>query len=297
MALPQDTTTVTGSSTPALTSQNYPAGTIGGTNINDYLSLGGNKILDPMIQSLQDVLTGTPSSAQTSSRSLLTPEQEAMLQALLKQLNPAGNPVPVAPQNSAQTASLAALEQASMNQVTPGGQNDISSKALTDIMNAGPSDVNASVVNPTMQDFIQKVLPAISGRFSGMSGFGSDRMLQEALATGNATTSIAKARADALDTMQGRKIQAALGLPQVQGGFLQNILNTQAGGNAAQTAIAAEFDRQQKAKQANLDTILQALGIKGKENITTVLPGTPGLLSGGGGGAIGGAIGKIAGML
>ena len=255
-------------------------------------------------QSPGELIFGSKGEAKTTEAGLLSPEQQAKLKELLAQLQVGGSSSPAysgqltADPNAVQGASLAALEQSAMNAVTPGGTGDVSSKALTEVMNAGPKDIQASVVDPTMQDFIQKILPAISGRFSGMSGFGSDKMLQEGIAAGNVATTVSAARADALDAQQNRKMQAAGLLPQVQGGWLQNILNMQTGGGVAQATAQApltntyqEFLRQQQAKQQNLDNILAALGLKSKENITTVTPGTTGLVQGVAGG-IGQGIGK-----
>ena len=235
---------------------------------------------------------GDSPSSNTSSAPTMTPEQIAKLNELLASLQVGGsagdayNKPLVADQNTLQGASLSALEQLALNAVNPNGQNDVASNALKDIINAGPTDVNASVVDPTMQDFIQRVLPAISGRFSGMSGFGSDKMLQEGIASGNVATAIAKARADALQQQQANKMQAASLLPSTQGGAIQNLLALQGAGGVAQataqqplTANYEEFKRQQAMKQQNLDNILQALGLKSTENITTVNPGTPSFLS------------------
>ena len=248
-------------------------------------------------QSLGELAFGSKGSSETTPTNLMTPEQLAKLKELLAQLQVGGSAGSAyggqltADPNAVQGASLAALEQSAMNAVTPGSEGDVSTKTLTEIMNAGPADIQASVVDPTMQNFIQEILPAISGRFSGMSGFGSDKMLQEGIAAGNVATGIASERAKALDTMQGRKIAAASALPTAQGGWLQNILNMQAGGGVAQATAQApltntynEFLRQQQLKQQlkqqDIDNILAALGLKSKENITTVTPGTTGLVQG-----------------
>ena len=235
---------------------------------------------------------GHKASSDTTQAPIMTPEQEAKLKELLASLQVGGtsgsayNAPLVANQNAIQGASLSALEQSALNAVNANGQNDVASSALKDIINAGPADVNASVVDPTMQDFIQRVLPAINGRFNGMSGFGSDKILQEGIASGNVATAIAKARADALQQQQANKMQAASLLPATQGGAIQNLLALQGAGGVAQaaaqrplTANYEEFKRQQALKQQNLDNILQALGLKSVENITTVNPGSQSFLS------------------
>lgn len=251
---------------------------------------------------LGDLFFGTPSKAETTSASTMTAEQDKKLKELLAQLNVTGSPASApytgdltAAPNAAQGASLAALEQAAMNAITPGGPNDVATRGLTEVINAKPQDITdyiqSTVVDPTMQNFIQQILPAISGRFSGMSGFGSDRILQEGIAAGNVATGIASARGTAAQTalqeQQKNKIAAALGLPSTQSSLIDNILKIQSGGAAGQavaqqplTNAYLEFQRQQQAQQANLDTILQSLGLRAKENITTVTPGTSGLVQG-----------------
>ena len=118
-------------------------------------------------QSLGELAFGSKGSSETTPTNLMTPEQLAKLKELLAQLQVGGSAGSAyggqltADPNAVQGASLAALEQSAMNAVTPGSEGDVSTKTLTEIMNAGPADIQASVVDPTMQNFIQKKIPHI----------------------------------------------------------------------------------------------------------------------------------------
>lgn len=134
-------------------------------------------------------ITGSPASANTASRNLMTPEQDATLSQLLAKLNAGGNITPYtgqlnAPKNNVQTGALQGMEgvmsnldrntQAYQGQLSPGNNNlqnvsltaleqmalgnasnnaanQSSIKALTDFTNAGPVDIN-DYFNSSVQD-------------------------------------------------------------------------------------------------------------------------------------------------
>lgn len=255
--------------------------------------------------SLTDLIMGTKSTSQTTQQPTMSPEQSALLKKLLGTLDP-NAPAPsfsgsiTAPQNPVQGASLAAMEQAALNAVSPTGDAAVASGALKDVLNQTPMDIQKAIIDPAMQTFKQQILPDISRRFSGMSGFGSDRILQEGIASGNVTTGLAQALEQARQQELQTKIGAATGLSGVNSANVSNILGLSAGGNAAMTAANTPsaayqaFLDQQQLKQNNLNTILAALGIKPFENVTTVTPGTSGLIQGAAGG-VGTGLGMAAG--
>jgi len=223
---------------------------------------------------------GSTPHVATGAVGALSPEQEAALQALLQQL---GGNLPQyqgqtnAAGNNVQGQSLAAMEAAAMNAVGPSSDAAASSGALRDVMNQNPADLQAyyksNIVDPAMQVFQQQIMPDISRRFKGQAGFGSDRMLADATAAGNATTGIAQAMGAAsqqsLQDQQRNKIAAALGLPGVNTAQTQNLLALQSGGNIAQGIQQSALDRlygrfqdTQARRQKQIEDLLAALGIK-----------------------------------
>lgn len=169
----------------------------GGSNMNNgtgsnaglaaLLGLGGGAALAS--SGGGNFLTGSPASANTASRSLMTPEQDATLSQLLARLNAGGNVTPYtgqlnAPKNNVQTGALQGMEgvmsnldrntQAYQGQLSPGNNNlqnvsltaleqmalgnasnnaanQSSVKALTNFTNAGPVDIN-DYFNSSVQD-------------------------------------------------------------------------------------------------------------------------------------------------
>jgi hypothetical protein len=129
------------------------------------------------------------------------------------------------------------------------------------------------------REFKANVLPEITRRFSGQSGFGSDR----AAAESNASGALARELARAYESYQGTRMQAALGLAGMDTSNIQDILGVQQGSAAARlqdqlplNAQYSEFQRQQQARQMSIENLLKALGVQGVENIATVTPGTAG---------------------
>lgn len=260
--------------------------------------------LGDFISGLGNMLTGTSPQANVGQYGLLSPEQQKALDQLLAQLTGGASPLTqqyggqlTAPQNLAQMASLTALENASQAMVpgAPGSPTDTSASALKDVIQAGPQDLTdyfqKSIAAPLMQQFTQQVMPATEGRFAGQGVYGSDFMKQQGIDVGNLGTAMSSALSDAvtksLQAQQANKIQAALGLSNVGATGINDILGIQAGAGTAQqfaqsplTAAYQQFLQGQQGQQANINAILNALGIKTKETIATVTPGTSGLMGG-----------------
>lgn len=246
----------------------------------------------------REFLSGTPASTETFQFDLLTPQQQQALTDMLTQLQ--GNTVApyqgqlTADQNAAQNLSLTALEQAAMRLVSPeaGSERTSAATTLQDIMGRSAE----GVFNPLTEEFKSQVIPELTRRFGGQSGFSSDRVAAETGAAGV----LAREMAKAYENYQGTRLQAALGLAGLDTQNIQNILGVQQGAAAAReqeqaplTAQYQEFLRQQEQRQASIDNILKALGIQTQENVVAVTPGTSGFL----GGAVGGLGGIISGIL
>lgn len=260
-------------------------------------------------------LVGTAPTLNTFQN--LNPQQQASLQALLGQMGtgqaPAYGGQLSAPTNALQGTSLAAMEQAALGAATPtaggygmGGTSGASAAALTDVMNQQPQDLTSyfqsTIVDPAMQAYQQQVLPQLQRQFSGISGFGSDKQTAEGIAAGNLATGIASAMGtasqNALQQQQANKIAAAQGLSGVGATDINNLLNLQAGGGAAQavaqqplTAQYNAYQAQQAQQSQNINQLLQALGIQTQTPV--VQAGSPGLFGGSGGSAIGSIVGKF----
>lgn len=250
-------------------------------------------------------------SPSVSDRQNLTPQQLKQLEDLISGMQTGGQfdvtgtyggPL-TAGQNQLQGASLAALEQSAMNQVGPTSAGAVSQKALTDIAGQTPEDLQTyfqrAIFDPTMQQVNQQLIPELTRRFGGQAGFGSDRLQQEQQLAQGVSTGIAGQVAEAVRNQQQLKLQAAQALPQAAGADIQNLLSLQQGGNIAQaveqqpiSAAYAEFQRQQAAKNTQINAILQALGIQ--TTTPVVNPGSAGLLGGGLGEGLGKAAGTAA---
>ena len=260
-----------------------------------------------------DSIFGTQSSVQSMRQDTLTPEQSSALSALMARLGGGGGDgvTPYGGELTTQTSklqnlSLAAMEQQAMNLVNPASESNQAAKAYQDVIGASPQDIQdyfqKSVETPLLRDFQTKVLPSITARFRGTAGFGSDRMMQERLATNDLTTNLAgalsSASLQALRDQQANKLSAASGLAGIPG-QRANVASTLLTGGAVPQATEAankaalynEFVRQQGSKQTNIQNILAALGIRSFENVNVVKPGQPGLIQG-----LAGGVGQGLGM-
>lgn len=275
---------------------------------------------------LFDSLFGSTPSAQTSQQPTMTDEQKALLSQMIQQLMAGPMTTSAAttpytgsftqPLTDLQKTSLAALEQDVMNRVSGTSSSDVGRKALEGIVSSGGSPVNFddvftnSVEQPLLYDFTNKVLPALQSTFAGNAAFGSDKAKQREILTKNLTDTLVSERSkmayqtnsDAINRM----IQAAGMLPAADQANTTAILSALAGGSVEQQtgqnellSQYNEFLRQQQAKATDIQQILQALGLRSFENVTTVTPGSSGLLGGiaqGFGGALGQAAGGFFGL-
>lgn len=249
-----------------------------------------------ILQDIKGFFTGSPAQMQTFGN--LSPEQQAALSQVLQQLTSGQNTQAyggqlTAPVNPLQQASLSAMEQAAMSAASPTSGTATSTQALTDIINAKPQDLTSyfktAFVDPATMAFENQVMPALEGQFKGMAGYGSDFAKAAGTAASTVGTNIASQEAqavqEALTRQQANKLSAATALPGVATADIQNLLSLQAGGGVAQataqaplSAAYSEFQRQQQAKQMNIQDILAALGIQTKSPV--VVPGQAGFLQG-----------------
>lgn len=217
--------------------------------------------------------------------SLLTPEQQELMTKLREFL---GQPIE-GTLSGTEAGSLAALEEQALSRVSGEGAAGAAGTFLEDVLQRGPTDIDSffdtNIRDPLLEDFNEIILPNIGKRFAGQFFSGERqeaerRGLEDLLGTLGSERSRVALEGRRADTDAG--LTAASTAGQLDEGML-NLLAT----------IFGAGGREQQLEQGQIDNILAALGIKGKENIVTVNPGTTGLLSsflGGGGGA---AIGEL----
>jgi hypothetical protein len=202
--------------------------------------------------------------------------------------------------SSLERTSLAALEQAAMQAVSPGGDPTLT-KARGAVERGTEADqfdqegfdrfFGEAIAAPMLDMFKTEVLPELTRRFSGSAAFGSDRLKSEQQATQNLGKTLTSTRADLLFKTQeagkNRALQAASLAPGLVGAGTDKLLSLLAAGGVPRgveaTKLSAsyqEFLRQQESKSKAYDRALALLGISPIENTTVVKPGQPGLLQG-----------------
>lgn len=270
-------------------------------------------ILDGIFGSKSKATTSQQPTLLPSQRSLL----EALLQELtypgransdlLGNAGFGGEPYSkplVADISKQQGSSLAALEQLSINAAQPQeapydqAAIDAMMKALSGNSIATDEYIKTNVEDPATRYFTEELLPNLTRRFSGSNAFGSDRMKAEKNAIRDLSQTVTQTSADirykASQDALSNALQALGIIPALttaksnaqaqQAATIEGILNAQGliqGTEQAKlTADYQDFLRTQTDKQAKLRAMLELLGIKGFENITTVTPGQSGLLGG-----------------
>lgn len=202
-----------------------------------------------------------------------------------------------APLNSAQTASLAGLENfaSGNNSSSAGQQNAIST--LNGVMNSTPQDLtgyyNTNVLNPLKQTFNQTTMPSIVSALGGSAGGAQSTAAQNSVAqaANNFSNTLAQTQGTlAYDTGQANitnKLAAANNMPTVSQSPIQSLLSTLQGGTNAQTAqqsadnaTAAGVNQTNNNTQTMLADILNLLGQNQQiQSQPVVLGGQNGLLS------------------
>lgn len=260
------------------------------------------------LSEISEEIFGEGPKAVNQQQTLLTPQQQTLLKQLIGQASGMARSDPraftgkMAPDLSGlERTSLAALEELAMQSLAPGGDKTIQSAkgAVERAANADETfDLEGfdrmfgeSVAAPMLDIFKREVLPELTRRFSGNAAFGSDRREQELLATQDLGKSLTGSRADMLfktkESAKDRALTAAGLAPGLVRGQTDQLLSLLMGGGVEREAEGAklsadynEFVRQQDARARAFDQALSTLGIRSFENITTVDPGKPGLLSG-----------------
>ena len=271
----------------------------------------------PGLSSIGDALFGSSPEVNTQTLPTMSPEQLKALNDLIAMLTGGENPLTqgyggqlTAEQNAAQRASLTALEQAALKAASGEGYTKQAATSLQDILKERPEDLTQyyqqAIAAPMEAEFTGSILPELTRRFAGQSGFSSDRIAAEGKAAEGLTREMNRALSEAVLSgqrdLKGRQLSAAGALAGIPGMELQNILGIQAGGAAAReqeqiplTAQYAEFQRRLAGQQMSIEDILRALGLQTKENIVSVTPGSSGILPsflGGVGQGAGQALGK-----
>ena len=259
-----------------------------------------------LFSDISDAIFGTKSEANTTQQPTMTAEQQKLLKSLVDQFNAGGNPLEqtaatpytgklTAPTSGLQNLSLAALEQQAMNLTGP----DSVMTAAGDAVKRGASGTAAnidkyfteSVQDPLLKAFEERVLPDVTRRFAGSAAFGSDRKTAERQTTEDLMKTLTASRSDiafkADEAAKNRQLTAAGIAPSLAGAPTNILSSILAAGAIPQiteqadlTAQYQEFLRQQQGQKDRLNQMLAALGLKPFENITTVTPGSAGLLQG-----------------
>ncbi len=250
-----------------------------------------------------DFLFGSKPKIKTSELSTLTPEQQELLKKLLGQFTTEGGagfqPEGFGGELSAglgglEQTSLAALEQSALSSADPNNILNQAGDALKKIFGAGPTDTtdffNTNIRDPALQSFEETVLPRISRDFGGANFFSSERSEADEGARGDLIESLTRSRADV--NVRSResnldRILQGIGLaPGLEGEKRSGLLALlEAGGverGVRQGALDrefGEFSRVQDERSRRIAQILAALGITGKENIVTALPGSQGFIT------------------
>lgn len=255
-------------------------------------------------QSIVDALFGRSPRTSTSTRSLLTPEQEAALRRLISGL---GADIDNIPQFGGQPTdlerlSLSALEQQAMDSVT--GQSELrrtATEALIGQITGQPDDFNEyfreSIQNPALRSFEEEVLPGIGRRFTGANFFGSERARADDYARGRLIDSLAGERArlgfQSRESAKNRSLSALGIVPEYENAPIRNLTSLLEAGQGVSDRSYQRFLDQEEIRRGRIQELLNALNVRGRENIVRSTPGTTGLVSsflqGGGGQAIGAA--------
>lgn len=257
-------------------------------------------------RALAATFLGTLPGVYESTKSLLSPEQEATLNELLAQFTEQGlttggaDPFSgdlVAGLSDLEGLSLEALEQKVLNQVQGTGVGAEAGTALSKVLRTGGAPVDfedyyrTSVRDPLMQEFSELVLPELTRRFGSSGAFGSDRKLAEQQATERLTKTLAGARGElAFKTHSdaANRLLQAIGLTSgVESAGVDDLMKLIQGASLPRTIQQArltseygEFQRQEQQKQKRIEQVLAALGIKTRENTAIGVPGSPGLIGG-----------------
>lgn len=252
---------------------------------------------------LFETIFGSEPEAKTTQQPVLTDLQRSAMDQLISQILSSGKITPegaykpyegqfTAGMSGLQNSSLAALEALAMKQVEGAGT---AQKALTGVVESGGNPVDVSkvfdtnVAQPMMYDFTNKILPQLNAHFAGNAAFGSDKKKQTEILTKNFSDSLVNARAkmefDSMNQANQNLMTAANALPGVNNQAITSIMQALSGGAVpqatAQNELTAKYQdwlRGQTASQANVQALLAAIGLPAFQNITTVTPGTQGLL-------------------
>ena len=252
---------------------------------------------------IKDFLFGSKPKIDVKDLSTLTPEQQKILKQILGQFGAQGGadfqPEGFGGDLSAglgdlEQTSLAALEQSALSSADPNNVLNQAGEALKGIFSGGQSDVtdffNTNIRDPALQSFEETVLPGISRDFGGANFFSSERQDADDRARRDLTTGLSSARADVnLRSRESNldRILQGIGLaPGLESAGTDSLLKfLEAGGverGVRQDALDrefGEFGRVQDEKFKRLQAILAALGLQGKENVVTALPGSSGFIT------------------
>jgi len=251
-----------------------------------------------------DFLFGEGPSTTTSVLDTLTPEQQAALNSLLRELGGSregfGGDTSIDPSDLSQL-SLSALEARALELGNPNRENELSQSAADTLLRFLDLDSNeagiedffqTNIRDPALQEFQESILPAISRDFGGANFFSSERRTSDSDAQGDLIRSLTQARSglafNARESDRNRALQA-LGLaPSIDAlgrGDTNELLALLQAGDS-QTALGERnFERefQQFLAEAGIDQnriqqLLAGINTQAFENVVTSDPGSSGFI-------------------
>jgi len=243
---------------------------------------------------------GSKPKSETKAKSTLSPQQQAILSQVAGyfgdkgSIAQAGEPFSgeiTAGASPLQETSLAALEQRALDGVGDTGQ--AAGDALQKILSGDTTtDINEYfqrvVQDPLLEDF-PDIQSRISRTYAPSGFYGSERLKADEQSREDLLDTLTKERArvgfEARGDDLNRIIQAASISGDVESASINPLLQLLEAGGVQRgigqeklTGTYQEFIRQKADKDLRLKRMLEALGISTSENITTVDPGSSGLL-------------------
>lgn len=259
-----------------------------------------------LFSSIGKFLFGEESRAVMEQKPLMTPEQLEILRRISSEIlsSPsilaasATEPYTgqlVAPLTQQELTSLAALEQAVMNQVSGGSGSSKAQEILERLADVRPEEIESvyrsAIEQPLTTQFREQVIPELTRRFSGVAAFGSDRREQEAMAAERLARALASAKGELMARYRESAIDAARALaelaPRAEGArveALEKLISASALPRSIEQArLLAEYEeflRRQQGRQLRFEQAMSVLGQRPFENIALALPGSEGFLTG-----------------
>ena len=244
---------------------------------------------------VSDFLFGTKPEATTTPESKLSPEQQELMKFLQPFLTGEKlgdiEGVKTPPLSSIQETSLEGLEQLALSIVGGGTEQQnllqTGRESATDILTRDPTDIEdffrTNISDPSLKFFDEEVAPRISSKFAPSGFFSSERLKTERGAFEDLLQSLTQSRESvALGARQqdtNAILSALKSISGLRGTDIGDLTSLLVPGELPREAFREEQAAPIQERERRLAAIFKALGIPALENITTVDPGTPGLIN------------------